>query len=570
MTRPKAEATGEAEDVDVAQNEVGSGEVEGEYASPENDTETPSTSNEQSSPESAEVSREESNSAGTNYEREQPISNGRSTPSQAGTRSSSSKFANLRATFEQSPTATGNSIASKRRLASSEKLNELGSGQKQEFESEIARLRDELEKTKEICVALQEKVIGHEEREGRNAASGVEQKKEHEFEIAQMRAEIDRAQEMRNVLEEKVSRCGDTETRISQLQEELGKEREMRIAFEEKVTGLEEEIEVLNAALEQRDQQWQSEFEKSQAQLMSDAENRLNVVVKEASRRQEEAAIAQKQLVDLKQSIAASTRVSTEVSDTTFKEEIGLLQYEVQNWVINNFRRVKNENSPERLCEKLDKVAEPEQLEYLKPIYEKFEASARLQIYQATFTCYIMEIFDEPYLFGLQGQRDWARRSRQAADALRVVLDQETWNRWRVTTFEALRRSASITELVESATSGITEMICITLQALTDAEDSETWQSSLKPIIQRAISLAHSMRVQTAQYKFVLPVSEQPFDSELMEDVAGEGDDDAERLVRCATFPALTKLGQESVTSTARQVVVKAKVVCFDADDEEP
>lgn len=420
-------------------------------------------------------------------ERPKSSSSTSSMPNRGSMRSTSSKFASLRAAFEQGPSAETTTDTAKRRLASGEKSSvDRFSERKQEYEAEIARLKDDLEK-----------------------------------------------------------------------------EKDLRLAFEEKVTSVEEELDELNAQLEERDE----EYERSITQLKTEAEAQLNAMASEARSRGQDADNLQRQLADLKRSVSTSTRTTSQVSDTTFRQEIDVIQHEIQNWVVNNFRRVKVEASPDELCDKIEKVAEPEQLDFLRSIYQSFDQSAKLPIYQATVTCYVMEIFDEPFLFGLQGQWDWAKRLKQAAEGLQSVLEPGTYNRWRSSTLDALRQSEGINEPLEKAASGIAEMICITLQAITDVENSEARLSSLKSIIHRAISLAHLIRVQQAQYQFVLPHPEERFDATSMEDISDETEGEVERTVRCATYPAITKLTDEDGNQLdERNVVVKAKVLCHDSE----
>ena len=398
-------------------------------------------------------------------------------------RSTSSKFASLRAAFEQGPSADSATDSAKRRLTSGDKSVDRVSERKQEYEAEITRLKDELEK-----------------------------------------------------------------------------ERELRVAFEEKITSMEEGI-------EERD----GEFEGRMMQMKTEAEGRLNAMASEARSRSQDASNLQKQLADLKRSVSTSTRTSPQVSDTTFRQEIDILQHEVQNWVVNNFRRVKIEDSPDELCDKIERVAEPKQLTLLRPMYKAFDAAVKLPIYQATVACYMMEIFDEPFLFGLQGQRDWAKRLRQAAEGISSVLDSGTYNRWRANTFDALRQSDGIKEPLEKAATGIAEMICITLQAITDVEESEPRLTSLKTIIHRAITIAHLIRVQQAQYQFILSSPEDQFDPSSMDDISEETDAEAGRTIRCATFPAIIKLSDEDGDELEeKNIVVRAKVLCQDSETSAP
>ena len=108
-------------------------------------------------------------------------------------------------------------------------------------------------------------------------------------------------------------------------------------------------------------------------------------------------------------------------------------------------------------------------------------------------------------------------------------------------------------------------MICIVLKTITDVEESDTRLPSLKTIVLRAISLAHLMRVQQSQYLFNLPSSGDQFDITSMDDINEEVDGDAQRTIRCATFPAIFKLSDEDGDLLdEKNVVAKAKVLCND------
>ena len=410
-------------------------------------------------------------------------------PSRGQIRSSSSKFANLRAAFEQGASTEGTEGGLKRRLASSSRASE-STDRKGEYEAEIARLKDQLEK-----------------------------------------------------------------------------EKELRIAYEEKVTSMEEEIDELNSQEEVRDEELRDEYERRALRENKEADDRFASLQNETRNYKQEVADLQRQLSELKKSVSSSTRMSAQVSDSTFKQEMGILQHEVQNWVVNNFRRVKSEASPDELCERLERVTEPKQLERLHPIYTTFEQSVKLPMYQATVACYMMEVFEDLYLFGLYGKIDWSRRARQAADALAPILEPATYNRWRSMTFDIIRQSVKTNDLVESAIHGITEMCCITLHAMTEVDDSETRFSSLKSIVKRTVSLAHLIRVQQAQYGFILPAPGEQFDSTTMDDISDASDGGVERSVRCTTFPSIVKIGDEEGDRVdMRNLIVKAKVLCNDSE----
>ena len=422
--------------------------------------------------------------ANGNHDRKLSTSSTSSSIKRGGARGASSKFASLRANFEQpnSPESAGDST--KRRLSNIEKVIDRASERNQELESELTKLKDELEK-----------------------------------------------------------------------------EKEMRIAYEEKVTQLEEEVDELQAQLDEQ----AHEHDQQTLQLKSEAESRINALASEARSRTQDNNYLQKQLVDLKRDVSASKRSNPQTSDTTFRQEVEILQHEVQNWVVNNFRRVKLEVTPETLCKRIESVAEPNQYQRLKPIYEKFDAAVKLPIFQATVACFMMEVFEEPFLFGLQGQRQWGKRLKQASEGLSSVFDAATYNRWRANTFNTLRQAEGIKEPVESSAAALAEMICITLRAITEVEDSDAKLSSLKTIVLRAITTAHLIRVQQSQYLFSLPAPGEHFDSASMDDINEIVDGDSQIAIRCATFPAIFKLSDgDGDMLEEKNVVVKAKVLCDD------
>ena len=363
------------------------------------------------------------------------------------------------------------------------------------------------------------------------------------------------------------------ESEIAKLKDELEKERELRVAYEDKVTSLEEEMEESNAQMQKQTDALAIATEKvNQLEQLEDAraEDEAGDEEDEAmnGNHTQDSAALRRQLSDLKRSISRSTRPTGQLTDTTLRQEIGLLQHEMQNWVVNNFRKVKVEATSAELCDKLSRIAEPEQVERLQPLYEAFDSAAKLAIYQATVAVYMMEIFSDRFLFGLRGQQEWAKRTRQAAETLPAALDTATYNRWRAVTFSALTQSAALQEPVESAAEGMAEMICITLNAVTEMEESEARLSSLKSVVKKAISLAHHVRSQQAQYDFMLPAPGEEFEAASMDDIFDDGETEDERNVRCATFPSLFKVADDEGSKLEpKKVVFRAKVLCNEVED---
>lgn len=363
-------------------------------------------------------------------------------------------------------------------------------------------------------------------------------------------------------------RNSEYEAEIARLKDEVGQERELRVAYEGKVTSLEEEMDVASEKLLKQTEELAVAVQRATEleQLKDDASD-ADEEVAYANDLQDPIALRQ-QLNDLKRSISRSTRPTGQLTDTMLRQEIGLLQHEMQNWVVNNFRKAKIEASPAEMCKKLSRIAESEQVGRLRPLYEAFDASAKLAIFQSTVAVYMMEIFTDRFLFGLRGQHEWAKRTRQAAETLPAALDIATYNRWRAVTFSALTQSAAVKDTIESAVAGMAEMICITLNALTEMEESEARLNSLKSIVRRAISLAHQIQSQQAQYQFVLPAPGALFEMSSMDNIFDDGETDSELDVRCSTFPAFLKtVDDEGASLEPRKIVFRAKVLCREPED---
>ena len=86
------------------------------------------------------------------------------------------------------------------------------------------------------------------------------------------------------------------------------------------------------------------------------------------------------------------------------------------------------------------------------------------------------------------------------------------------------------------------------LSALTNIELNESQQTGLDRIVGNAIELSRILKLQQAVYECVFPAMDDSgclhFDKDLMEDVYNE-EETSDTLVRCVTFPALIKTGDE-------------------------
>lgn len=380
-----------------------------------------------------------------------------------------------------------------------------------------------------------------------------------EAEVARLKNEVQTEQTQRHAAEVKYAELEDT----------LGKEADLRHAFEEKCTGLEEEVDKLKAQLAQKDAAWKFELEKRTQELareQSDAVKELKTVRTRASQRENQNDGLQRQLTDLKRSISRSTRVETVVtSDSTFRQEMDTLSYELQNWVVNNYRKAKVNASMGELHLKLQRAVDERHLAHLKPVYARWRSENKLAIFQATVVCIMMDVFEEPLLYGMPPDEEWAVSIRKMATEMSNVLEPAQFNKWRATTLDSVRNSEPMGPAVDRAARQLAGNACVALDGITDLDRVEAKVASLQSTIKRAITLAHLFRIQRSQFEVKLPTLNDPFDPETMENTAFDSDAQAGSALSCAVFPAVLKMGDERGENIQwRNVVLKARVLCAD------
>lgn len=368
------------------------------------------------------------------------------------------------------------------------------------------------------------------------------------------------------------------EKELTRVKDDLQKEQELRIAFEDKCTALEDELDGAQRKSDEEMAASKADWEHTSQALMQDratAVERMQQHEAEAKIHKDEASGYQRQLSDLKRNISQSTRVDGQVSDATLSQEMRILHHEIQNWVVNNFRRPRRDMEPDELCEILDRVAQPPHQALLRPMYQAFDRSAKLSIYQATAVSYLMDIFNDPLLFGLPSEPAWRSHLWETQTALSTLLEAVAYNKWRASTLDTLRQSSSIGPSILNASTLLAAQICTTLTALTDSEpDVPARRASLDLILAHAVALAHTFRVQRPGYEFVWPLAGQVFAPELMDDIRAEEREDTttttpaaavkkRRVVLCATFPSVFKIGDEvGAHMHLRNILVKARVLC--------
>lgn len=332
---------------------------------------------------------------------------------------------------------------------------------------------------------------------------------------------------------------------IEQLKAKLEQEKGVRQEFEDKYRRLQGESARWESQRDRQENEWRGELDRHML---------------ERDKAQDEFIEIKRQLLSLKRSISLSTRLGNQVPDSDFTAEMQHLYHELQNWVVNSFRRVKTTKSTTEMLACVESFVEPMNLEYLQALLRNWNPTIKLPILQAITIYYFMHIWTHPLLFGLP---NWETRVQEAAEIFKTILPLPAYNKWQAVTLDTLKQNADIKESVELAARNLTGTICTILGALTGVEESSAMEASLNVIVRRAVSLSHVFSVQQrAHYQFILPQPGTPFDPAKMDDTSLEACSPA-HAISCATFPLVIKHNEgleEGVPSMS--IVVKAKVLC--------
>lgn len=358
-----------------------------------------------------------------------------------------------------------------------------------------------------------------------------------------------------------------TEEKTVALTEELEKERNARKQLEQRCAALESRTEDLQSELNKKDAYWREELAKKVHEAKQESNGPTRGLHSSRGRGRlgdPESHGLQRQLTDLKRSISKSTRVETMVTaDSTFKQEMGSLAHEVQNWAVNNYRRARISASAEELTARLVPLANERQLDRLKPIWAGWRPENKIAVLQSTVAAIMMDIFDDQQLFGMPPQEEWAMSLRKTANHMSAVLEPQHYCKWRATTLEIVRQTSAMRVAADSAARTMAEYITMALDSLAGMPSNDTKLASLQPIVRRSITIAHLFRIQRARFEVDLPLPSRPFDPSLMENVAFDRDAEPSHPIDCATFPMVVKVGDENGENTQWQnVVLKANVVC--------
>ncbi|KAF2209772.1 hypothetical protein CERZMDRAFT_118413 [Cercospora zeae-maydis SCOH1-5] len=268
---------------------------------------------------------------------------------------------------------------------------------------------------------------------------------------------------------------------IARLRDLLEKETELKQALGDKCNALEEDVERLECDLERHDGDWRAEMDLQNKRLVLERDKAQDAFVE-----------IKRQLLALKRSISTATRMDSQYADVGITAEMQNLYHEMQNWVVNTFRRTKMERPGTEVLASLESVVEPRHLDYLRPLFRDWDPANRFAALQAVVACYLMEVWNDPLLFGLPA---WRKGVKKATDTMSTILPIVSYDKWRSGTLDAIKQNADIKDAVDSAAKALSEMICITLTSLTGMEESAAMTSSLNTIVKRVVSLSHVFRL---------------------------------------------------------------------------
>ncbi|KAK0316727.1 hypothetical protein LTR91_001445 [Friedmanniomyces endolithicus] len=477
----------------------------------------------------------------------------------------SSKIAGLRATFEKGGAGgggvggapakernSGGSFSSvKRRFTSHHDKLEVPNGKtnghgQQSNGKEMASLKEDLDRERELCQAYVDKCAMLEE-EAIKLRLVYDEKCTFLIEEADQQQHTlhRKAEQQRTAFEEKYAVLVD-------------KAQERRETFEERYAVLEHEVEDLRTKLSQHSPVHNDSPATSPQSSLS---SRPPI--------DPEVLLLRRQLADLKRTISLSTRMDSQVTDSVFAQETSTLHHELQNWTVHHFRRAPSHHPAAELRLRLDDLdLTPGQRHQLRPMYAAYDPLLKLPMYQATAVSLFMAIFADESLYGLPEDLPWRLALRTAVGKLENVLSPAAHNKWRAVTVDVIRQSDGMQGYIDAAARALAGRVCTVLSVLTGVtEGSEGRLAALTGIARRAIELQHLFRVQRARYQFDLPCTSDLFYAEVMENISVDVEPTAaggeSRVVTCATFPSVMKIGDEwGDNAHLTNVIVKAKVVC--------
>ncbi|KAF2017105.1 hypothetical protein BU24DRAFT_388069 [Aaosphaeria arxii CBS 175.79] len=235
------------------------------------------------------------------------------------------------------------------------------------------------------------------------------------------------------------------------------------------------------------------------------------------------------QLLDLKHSISAMTRVDNQVTDSDFTERVDQLYHRIREFVVSNYR----------------------------PLVSNA----------------IMPIFREAIYVGLP-ETGPLSAARQLASC--ICSNTAEYHEWRRATVRALEKSTgepTLRQERQNIVHRIANNIQHQLFTLTSMNLTPQAETTLHSIILAAADLQHLLLMQKAQYAVLFFRSQdgkaQPFDGQRMEDVNNfdaldeDGDVFLDRRFAFCVFPCLEKFGDEfGDRPDISNVLLPARVCC--------
>lgn len=299
--------------------------------------------------------------------------------------------------------------------------------------------------------------------------------------------------------------------------------------------------------LEQRVQSRDAEWEEVTA--------RLHHTEKESQERLQ-------QLLDLKHSISAMTRMENQATDSELAERADQLYHRIREWVISNFRRAKLDFA--NVSRDTTKV-----LEAIHPQYATVSSSDRLPLYQALIANALMDIFREDICIGLPTSGPLAPMRQLAAYIHNAGNEYREWRRATIRALEKSESRHALREERERMLHRVAADVEHQLFSLTSTNLTPNAQASLLAILDSAADLQHILLLQKAQYRLQFfcndEYDEVCYDEECMEAVNDGMDEDGDmalgRRFAFCVFPCLEKFGDEFGEKVeVRNVLLRARV----------
>ncbi|KAI9760253.1 MAG: hypothetical protein M4579_001767 [Chaenotheca gracillima] len=380
-------------------------------------------------------------------------------------------------------------------------------------------------------------------------------------------------------LEEQEKIIRDQQARIDELQSALRQQREDKEYWSKKHEELHaeymrtgKELRILKTEVMGIEKGCQREWDDKHEHLIREAEHFRDLYLTEQQVKQElkEQAYGQQQHISaLKHDIATSTKMSGQITDDEFREKIQTLGHDVQNWIVNKFRKATIEPDREKLPDdvRTDIIA-------FAPSYKHIAPVNKIDTINAIVSGVLAYDVLKQYFFGMEDARIDAFMAIESY--MKMILQPAELNRTRASWLAKIMESNPdfLTENKNKLAQNVEDRISNILAGITGAPNPTTSRDikgrdkTLRSIIESAIHLSHLFRIQRAQFTIEIPSTDPAlpagFDPSIMEDI--KAGDDAElrgRPIAGVTFPAFYKTGDENGDNLhLKNILAKSKVMC--------